>query len=127
MWGTVPLNFEANDPSGIARVDVLDTSGGDVDDVQESCTFAAVQACPELPSGQLQVNTEGMPDGQEQVSLKLTNAAGNTTVSRRSRPTPGTTGGTVTKARRPLRRPTWRRPPARCRKPPRGTAISPPG
>ncbi len=82
VWGTVPLTFSATDPSGIARVDALDSSGDDVDDVQESCTYAAVQACPELPSGELQVNTLEIPDGQQQISLKLTNAAANTTVVR---------------------------------------------
>lgn len=80
VWGTVPLTFDASDPSGIARVDVLDSSGNDINDVQQSCSFSQVQACPELPSGQLQVNTLEIPDGPEQISLKLTNAAGNTTV-----------------------------------------------
>ncbi len=79
-WGTVPLTFNAIDPSGIARVDVLDSSGSDIYDVQQSCTFSQVQACPELPSGEVQVNTLEIPDGHQQISLKLTNAAGNTTV-----------------------------------------------
>ena len=48
--------------------------------MQESCSYAAVQACPELPSGEVEVNTLGIRDGQQQISLKLTDAAGNTTV-----------------------------------------------
>jgi hypothetical protein len=80
VWGTVPLTFAASDPSGIARVDVLDSTS-DVDDVQESCTYAAIQACPELPSGGVDVNTLEIPDGQQQIALKLTDAAGNTTVA----------------------------------------------
>ena len=76
VWGTVPLSFNASDPSGIARVDVLDSGGSDVDDVQQSCVFSQVEACPELPSGQLAVNTLDIPDGQQQISLKLTDAAG---------------------------------------------------
>ena len=47
---------------------------------QQSCAFSQVQACPELPSGQLQVNTLELPDGARARQLKLTNAAGNTTV-----------------------------------------------
>ena len=81
MWGTVPLTFAASDPSGIAdRRRARLASGSDVDDVQQSCVFSQVQACPELPSGQVDVNTLDIPDGPQQVSLKLTNAAGNTTV-----------------------------------------------
>lgn len=80
VWGTQPLSFDATDPSGIARVDVLDAQGSDIDEVQESCTYNQVQECPELPAGELQVNTLNIPDGQQQISLKLTNAAGNTTV-----------------------------------------------
>jgi hypothetical protein len=74
------VSFDATDPSGIAAVDVLGPSGGSVEDVQESCDFSQVQACPELPAGQVQVDTLALPDGREHVSLKLANAAGDTTV-----------------------------------------------
>jgi hypothetical protein len=80
VWGTATLTFDAADPSGIQTVEVQTPEGGNLATVQQSCDFSQVQACPELPSGQVQVNTLGLPDGSEHVSLKLTNAAGDTTV-----------------------------------------------
>jgi hypothetical protein len=80
VWGNATLTFDASDPSGIQTVQVQTPAGGNLAIVQQSCDFSQVQACPELPSGQVQVNTLGLPDGSEHVSLKLTNAAGDTTV-----------------------------------------------
>jgi hypothetical protein len=80
VWGTAPLTFTATDTSGIGEIDVLSPAGADIAVTPESCTYSQVQACPELPSGQVQVNTLGLPDGQQHISLRVTNAAGNTTV-----------------------------------------------
>jgi hypothetical protein len=78
VWGTEPLTFNGTDPSGIAQVSVQG-SNGTVQSTPESCSYSQIQACPELPSGQVQVNTAQLPDGSDQISLVLTNAAGNTT------------------------------------------------
>jgi hypothetical protein len=50
-----------------------------------------------------------------------------TAVSARFRSTPGAAGDTITTASRPPLLPSWRRPSARSRRLPSGTAISPPG
>jgi hypothetical protein len=81
VWGTVPVNFDAADVSGIARVDVLSPTGGELQDDPQGCSYSQVQACPELPADQLEINTLELPDGPEHISLQLTNAAGNTTVA----------------------------------------------
>lgn len=80
VWGTVPLTFTGSDPSGIQTIEVQNQQGSDALDAQQSCDFSQVQACPEFPSGQVQVDTMGLGDGAKHVSLKLTNAAGDTTV-----------------------------------------------
>jgi hypothetical protein len=79
VWGTAALTFNATDPSGIQQVQ-LQTSRGGTRTVSESCDFTQAQPCPELPSGQLQVDTTSLADGPQSVQLQLTNAAGNTTV-----------------------------------------------
>ena len=80
IWGTVPLSFNASDPSGIETVEIQPPAGRDLADIQEPCDFSQAQPCPQLPDGLVQLNTLGLPDGPEHVALKLTNAAGNTTV-----------------------------------------------
>ena len=80
--GTVPVTFDATDPSGIQDVQVLSGTGVRIADQQQACTFTQVQACPELTSGQVLVDTSQLPDGPEVVQLLLANAAGDTTVAR---------------------------------------------
>ncbi len=77
--GTVPLGFQASDPSGIEGVEVHD--GGALGaSVQESCDFTETVPCPQLEPGQLEVETTRFPDGHAELSLVVTDAAGNTTV-----------------------------------------------
>jgi hypothetical protein len=80
--GVAPLSFDATDPAGIQDVRVLNQNGSPVLDELQSCTYTQVQACPELPAGQVEINTAGLPDGAQSVELVLTNAAGDTTVAR---------------------------------------------
>jgi hypothetical protein len=77
--GTVPLGFQASDPSGIEGVTVRDgaTFGASA---QESCDFTETVPCPQLEPGQLNVETTRFPDGRAELSLVVTDAAGNTTV-----------------------------------------------
>jgi hypothetical protein len=78
VWGTEPVTFNGSDPSGIAQV-YVQGSNGTVQSTPQSCSYSQIQACPELPNGQVQVNTAQLPDGSDQISLVLANAAGNTT------------------------------------------------
>ncbi len=80
VTGSVPLSFNASDPSGIADVQVLSDTGATLLNQQQSCTYTQVQACQELPSGQVQINTSALQDGAQNIQLVLTNAAGDTTV-----------------------------------------------
>jgi hypothetical protein len=77
--GTLPLSFQASDPSGIEGVTLRDgvTLGADA---QESCDFTETVPCPQLEPGQLNVETTRFPDGRTELSLVVTDAAGNTTV-----------------------------------------------
>ena len=79
VWGTVPVTFTASDLSGIAAIAVDDSQSTDIASTAETCEYTLIQACPELPGGQLDVNTALMPDGPQRVTLAVTDAAGNTT------------------------------------------------
>jgi hypothetical protein len=74
------LTFNATDPAGVDDVEVLSDIGATVLNQQQSCTYTQVQACPELSSGQVQVNTAELEDGSQHIQLVLSNAAGDTTV-----------------------------------------------
>jgi hypothetical protein len=75
--GTAPVAFDASDPSGIAQV-AVDGSGGQVAEQSESCDYTQTAPCPQLPSGNLSVNTTMLADGAQTLTLLVTNAAGNT-------------------------------------------------
>jgi hypothetical protein len=77
--GTVPLSFQASDPSGIEGLAVRDGTTVGVSD-QESCDFTETTPCPQLEPGQIDVDTTRFPDGHAEVSLVVSDAAGNTTV-----------------------------------------------
>ena len=77
--GTVPLSFQASDPSGIEAVAVRDGAALGAS-VQESCDFTGAVPCPQLNPGQLNVETTGFSDGRAELSLVVSDAAGNTTV-----------------------------------------------
>jgi hypothetical protein len=77
--GTVPLSFQATDPSGIEQLSVSD-GGALAASAQESCDFTQIVPCPQLEPGSLSVDTTRIPDGRGQVSLVVSDAAGNTTV-----------------------------------------------
>jgi hypothetical protein len=77
--GTVPLSFQATDPSGIEGLTARD-SGAVGASAQESCDFTQAVPCPELEPAQVNVETTRFPDGHAELSLVVTDAAGNTTV-----------------------------------------------
>ena len=85
LWGggvvsaTVPLSFQASDPSGIEQFAVSDGAASGAS-VHESCDFTATVPCPQLAPGTVNVDTTRFPDGHAQVSLLVSDAAGNTTV-----------------------------------------------
>jgi hypothetical protein len=80
VWGTVPLGFQATDPSGIERLAASD-NGSLGASAQESCEFTQTVPCPQLQPGGLSVDTTRLPDGHSQVALTVSDAAGNTTVA----------------------------------------------
>jgi hypothetical protein len=77
--GTVPLSFQASDPSGVEGLAVRDgaTLGASA---QESCNFTETVPCPQMQPGTVNVDTTRFPDGHAEVSLVVTDTAGNTTV-----------------------------------------------
>jgi hypothetical protein len=77
--GTVPLSIQASDPSGIEAVTVRDDAALGAS-VQESCDFTEAVPCTQLNPGQVNVETTRFPDGRAELSLVVTDAAGNTTV-----------------------------------------------
>jgi hypothetical protein len=77
--GTVPLGFQASDPSGVEGVALRDGAALGAS-VQESCDFTETVPCPQLEPGQLGVETARFPDGRAELSLVVTDAAGDTTV-----------------------------------------------
>jgi hypothetical protein len=78
--GTVPLSFQASDPSGIEQLAVRDGAALGAT-AQESCDFTQTVPCPQLQPGVLNVDTTRFADGHSQVSLVVADAAGNTTVA----------------------------------------------
>jgi len=80
VWGTVPLSFQASDPSGIERLTASD-DGAIGATAQESCEFTQTVPCPQLQPGVLSVDTTRFPDGHGQIALGVSDAAGNTTVT----------------------------------------------
>ncbi len=77
--GTVPLSFQASDPSGIEQLAVRDGAALGAS-AQESCDFTQTVPCPQLQPGTVNVDTTRFPDGHAEVSLVVTDTAGNTTV-----------------------------------------------
>jgi hypothetical protein len=77
----VPLSFIATDPAGIQSVQVLGPPPGNavLASQTETCDFTQAQPCPELPSGQIQVDTTKLANGPASVRLAVTNTAGTTT------------------------------------------------
>jgi hypothetical protein len=77
----VPLGFTATDPAGIQSVQVLGPPPGNavLASQTETCDFTQAQPCPELPSGQIQVDTTKLANGPVSVRLVVTNTAGTTT------------------------------------------------
>jgi hypothetical protein len=80
VWGTVPLSFQATDPSGIEHL-VASDNGSLGASTQESCEFTQTVPCPQLQPGGLSVDTTRFPDGHGQLTLAVSDAAGNTTVA----------------------------------------------
>jgi hypothetical protein len=77
--GTVPLSFQASDPSGIEGVTVRDGPAVAAS-AQESCNFTEAVPCPQLEPGAMNIDTTHLPDGHSEMALAVTDAAGNTTV-----------------------------------------------
>jgi hypothetical protein len=75
--GSVPVTFEASDPSGIASELVRSESGQTLIVASEACDFTSVQPCPQLPAGSLSVDTTRVADGPHSFSVVVTDAAGN--------------------------------------------------
>jgi len=77
VFGTTPLTFDASDLSGIAQL-ALDAPSGHVAVQPQSCDYTQTQPCPQLPSGNVSVDTTQLRDGTQTLTLLATNAAGNT-------------------------------------------------
>ena len=77
--GTVPLSFAASDPTGISKVQILGPSGQLLASQTESCNYSQPVPCPQIPSGQINVDTTQVADGPEHLELAVTDAADNTT------------------------------------------------
>lgn len=76
--GTVPLRFDASDPSGIRQATVTD-QGTTVASVSEPCAYTQTVPCPQQQPGTIDIPTTALPDGATQLTLSVTDAAGNTT------------------------------------------------
>jgi hypothetical protein len=95
--GPVQVSFSAEDPNaGVQRAELLvDGAAVATHDYSSSCSFTRLQPCPGSVSDQLEVAGAGLPEGTHQLAVRITDAAGNTTVSAsqeistaRSRPVP---------------------------------------
>jgi hypothetical protein len=75
--GVVPVTFSASAPSGISTAAVQGVTG-QVALQPQACDFSLAQPCPQLPTGQLSVDTSLLRDGPQTVTLVATDAAGNT-------------------------------------------------
>jgi hypothetical protein len=78
VWGSEPVTFSTQDPSGISQV-ALDGPDGQIALQPQSCDYSQTQPCPQLSSGSLELNTTQLHDGPQTLTLLVTNAAGNTT------------------------------------------------
>jgi len=70
-----------DDESGVAKIEALlsDTVVGSRD-LRGECSYADIAACPSSGSGDLIVDTRGVPDGSHPLRLRATDAAGNSSV-----------------------------------------------
>lgn len=76
-----------DDESGIARIEALvgDTVVG-IRDLRATCSYADFAACPNAESDDLRVDTRAAPDGDHPVRLRVTDAAGNTSIAQWAAP-----------------------------------------
>jgi hypothetical protein len=81
--GMIPLSFFASDPgAGIKTAELLvDGTPVASRDYSSSCSYTQLRPCPESETGELSVDGESLPEGTHQLSIKVTDAAGNAAVS----------------------------------------------
>ncbi|WP_157591733.1 carboxypeptidase-like regulatory domain-containing protein [Solirubrobacter soli] len=81
--GDEPVLFDANDNAGIRSAQLVDvTPGGDPEVVGQrdfACDFSYASPCPQAQGAQ--VVPAGLPAGQRQLRLRVTDAGGNVTES----------------------------------------------
>lgn len=76
--GVQQLRFDASDPSGIAQASISDAATVAAGS-QEPCSYTQAVPCPQLQPGVVNLNTATLPDGPAQLTLTVTDAAGNAT------------------------------------------------
>ena len=79
--GVLVLTVTARDFGGSGLLSVTARLGGDTPVVEgfgdETCTAGSTATCPDTGTVELQVPTNSLPDGQHDLDLRVTDAAGN--------------------------------------------------
>jgi hypothetical protein len=81
--GLLTMGFSANDPdSGLAKAELLsDGKPVAVQAYASSCTYTQLLACPATRTEGLSVLGTALPEGAHQLAVRVTDAAGNSTLS----------------------------------------------
>lgn len=77
--GQAPLALTADDPSGIANVEVRSSLGAVLASAPQSCNYYLSVPCPNLLGATIDLDTTAAPDGPQSLTLTLRDAAGNAT------------------------------------------------
>jgi hypothetical protein len=77
IFGQVPLMLTADDPSGIANVEVRSSLGAVLASAPQSCEYYLAVPCPELSGTMIELDTTAAPEGPQSLILTVRDAAGN--------------------------------------------------
>jgi hypothetical protein len=78
--GQAPLALTADDPSGIADVEVRSSLGTVLANAPQSCDYYLAVPCPELSGATIGLNTSAAPEGPQSFILTVRDAAGNESI-----------------------------------------------
>jgi Bacterial Ig domain len=80
--GPIPMSFRATDPVGIRKSELLvDGTPVRTHDYSSLCSYTEMRPCPENEPDQLSTEGSSLPEGTHQIAVRVTDAAGNSSVS----------------------------------------------
>jgi hypothetical protein len=83
ITGSIPISFHATDPgAGIEKAELLvDGMPIATHDYSSACSYTQLRPCPESETDQLSIDGTELTEGSHQLTVRLTDPAGNTALS----------------------------------------------